>query len=129
MAPKKIGILLMACCAAAYCPSAFAQGSGTGGSSAGSSAAATAGAGTGAHPGSTNSGLSAPSGTGTLDVTTGANRITNSRPGDPNVQVPTPNKPPAAAQAERNVGAGHAPNGQPIGTPGTGTSEEDQMRQ
>ncbi|RXH05440.1 hypothetical protein EAV90_05685 [Bradyrhizobium vignae] len=64
---------------------------------------------------------------GTHDTTTGANVNTNIGRPNPNVQPPTANaKTPAAAQAERNMGVGHAPNGLPIGSPGTGTSNEDQ---
>lgn len=78
---------------------------------------------------SVNSGPSAPSGMGTQGTTTGANvnTNTNNRLNNPNVEPPTANgKTPAAAQAERNSGVGHAPNGLPIGSPGTGTSNEDQ---
>lgn len=77
---------------------------------------------------SANSGPSAPSGMGTQGTTTGTNtNTTNNRLNNPNVEPPTANgKTPAAAQAERNSGVGHAPNGLPIGSPGTGTSNEDQ---
>ncbi|WP_244551137.1 hypothetical protein [Bradyrhizobium sp. Rc2d] len=76
---------------------------------------------------SANSGPSAPSGMGTHGTTTGANVNTNIGQPNPNVQAPTANaKTPAAAQAERNMGVGHATNGLPIGSPGTGTSNEDQ---
>jgi hypothetical protein len=70
---------------------------------------------------------SAPSGMGTKDTPTGAPLNTNTQLNNPNVQPPTPNKSPAAAQAERNAGVGHAPNGLPIGAIGTGTSNEDQI--
>ncbi|PDT89248.1 hypothetical protein CO669_16960 [Bradyrhizobium sp. Y36] len=64
---------------------------------------------------------------GTHGTTTGANVNTNNSQNNPNVQPPTANgKTPTAAQAERNSGVGHAPNGLPIGSPGTGTSNEDQ---
>lgn len=76
---------------------------------------------------SANSGPSAPSGMGTHGTTTGANINTNNSLNNPNAQPPTAaGKTPAAAQAERNAGVGHAPNGLPIGSPGTGTSNEDQ---
>ncbi|WP_247553381.1 hypothetical protein [Bradyrhizobium sp. 138] len=76
---------------------------------------------------SANSGPSAPSGMGTRATTTGANANTNRSQSSPNVQPPTANvTSPTAAQAARNMGAGHAPNGLPIGSPGTGTSNEDQ---
>ncbi|MGL9617853.1 hypothetical protein QRQ56_07630 [Bradyrhizobium sp. U531] len=76
---------------------------------------------------SANSGPSASSGTGTHGTTTGANVNSNNSQNNPNVQPPTANgKTPAAAQAERNSGVGHAQNGAPIGSPGTGTSNEDQ---
>ncbi|KRP92428.1 hypothetical protein AOQ72_30155 [Bradyrhizobium yuanmingense] len=64
---------------------------------------------------------------GTQGTTTGANINTNNSPTNPNVQAPTAaGKSPTAAQAERNMGAGRAPNGVPIGSPGSGTSSEDQ---
>ncbi|SFP81767.1 hypothetical protein SAMN05216330_110225 [Bradyrhizobium sp. Ghvi] len=77
--------------------------------------------------GTATSGPSGPSGMGTQGTTTGANTGRNSSQINPNVQPPTANgKTPAAAQAERNSGVGHAANGLPIGSPGSGTSEEDQ---
>ncbi len=64
---------------------------------------------------------------GTQGTTTGANVNTNNSQNNPNVQPPTANgKTPTAAQAERNLGVGRAANGLPIGSPGTGTSNEDQ---
>jgi len=64
---------------------------------------------------------------GTHGTTTGANVNTNTNQSNPNVQPPTANgTSPTAAQAARNAGAGHAPNGLPIGSPGSGTSNEDQ---
>ncbi|WP_245323301.1 hypothetical protein [Bradyrhizobium shewense] len=81
----------------------------------------------GTSSGSANSGPSAPSGMGTHGTTTGANVNTNTGLNNPNAQSPTANgTSPAAAQAGRNAGVGHAPNGLPIGSPGTGTSNEDQ---
>ena len=60
-------------------------------------------------------------------TTTGANVNTNTGLTNPNAQAPTAaGKSPSAAQAERNMGVGRAPNGLPIGSPGTGTSNEDQ---
>ncbi len=111
---------------------AFAQGGGgggTGGGAAGGSASSAGGGmgtGAGTSAGAASSGPSAPSGMGTQGTTTGANRNTNTQLNNPNVQPPTANKTPAATQAERNAGVGHAANGQPIGSPGTGTSNEDQ---
>ena len=103
-----------------------AGGGGAAASGAASGSAASSGAGTGTSSSSANSGPSAPSGMGTHDATTGSNRTTNSQINNPNVEPPTANKTPSAVQAERNVGVGHAANGQPIGNPGTGTSNEDQ---
>jgi hypothetical protein len=61
------------------------------------------------------------------NITTGANQTNTNSPINSNAQPPTANgMSPTAAQAERNAGVGHAANGQPIGTPGTGTSNEDQ---
>jgi len=86
--------------------------------------------GQGTSSSSATSGPSAPSGMGTQGTTTGANVNTinpNSSQNNPNVQPPTANgKTPAAAQAERNSGVGHSANGLPIGSPGSGTSNEDQ---
>jgi hypothetical protein len=63
---------------------------------------------------------------GTQGTTTGANHSTASQ-NNPNIQPPTANgTSPSAAQAQRNSGAGHTSNGMPIGSPGTGTSNEDQ---
>ncbi|WP_439363155.1 hypothetical protein ACNJYD_20550 [Bradyrhizobium sp. DASA03005] len=124
-------ILVMIACAAVS-TTALAQGGGGGGGAGGASgasagSAASSGAGTGTSSSSANSGPSAPSGMGTQGTTTGANVKTNNSPNNPNVQPPTANgKSPAAAQAERNSGVGHAPNGMPIGSPGSGTSNEDQ---
>ena len=95
-------------------------------SGAASGSAASSGAGTGTASSSANSGPSAPSGMGTQATTTGRSLNTNSQINNPNVEPPTANKTPSAVQAERNVGVGHAANGQPIGSPGTGTSNEDQ---
>jgi hypothetical protein len=81
----------------------------------------------GTSPSSANSGPSGPSGMGIHGTTTGANVNNNTGPTNPNVQAPTAaGKSPSAAQAERNAGVGHAPNGLPIGSPGSGTSNEDQ---
>ncbi|WP_246668704.1 hypothetical protein [Bradyrhizobium sp. UNPF46] len=81
----------------------------------------------GTSPSSANSGPSAPSGMGIHGTTTGANVNTNNSQSNPNVQPPIANgTSPTAAQAERNAGVGHASNGLPIGSPGTGTSNEDQ---
>lgn len=136
MALRNTGIAL-ACCIGMFAGAALAQGGGGGGGSggsagasagAGSSGAGSSGAGMGTNASSAASGPSAAPGMGTQDTTTGVNRTTNNQLNSPNVQPPTANKSPAAAQAERNAGVGHAANGQPIGTPGTGTSQEDQMR-
>jgi hypothetical protein len=63
---------------------------------------------------------------GTQGTTTGASH-SNASQNNPNVQPPTANgTSPSAAQAERNAGVGHTANGLPIGSPGTGTSNEDQ---
>lgn len=122
---------LVALVCIALSTAAFAQGGGGGAGGAagggGAGSAASSGAGTGTSSGGANSGPSAPSGMGTLGSTTGANVNTNNRLNNPNVQPSTANgTSPTAAQAERNVGVGHAGNGLPIGSPGTGTSNEDQ---
>lgn len=121
---------LLALAYIAVSSAAFAQGGGGGsGGSAGGSAgsAASSGAGTGTTSSSATSGPSAPAGMGIHGTTTGANVNTYNTPSNPNVQPPTANgKTPASTQAERNSGVGHAANGVPIGSPGSGTSEEDQ---
>jgi len=123
----KCALTALACIALSW--PAFAQGGGGGaGGAGGAGSAASSGAGVGTSSSSANSGPSAPSGMGTQGTTTGANVNTNSNVrNNPNVQPPTPNgTSPAAAQAERNAGVGHSANGLPIGSPGTGTSNEDQ---
>jgi hypothetical protein len=125
----KYAIVALACIALSS--PAFAQGGGGGagaGGGAGGSAgsAASSSVGTGTSSTTVNSGASAASGMGTRDTTIGASH-SNASQNNPNVQPPTPNgRSPAAAQAERNTGVGHAANGLPIGSPGTGTSNEDQ---
>jgi hypothetical protein len=99
-------------------------GTGVGTSSANTGASAPSGMGTNA--GSANPGPSAPPGMGTQDVGTGANLNRNTQTNSPDVQ-PATSKSRAAAQAKRNAGVGHAQNGLPIGTIGTGTSNEEQM--
>lgn len=102
-----------------------AAGMGTGASSANAGPSALSGTGTGAGMGAStaSAGASAPPGMGTKD--TGVPLHSNNQPTNPNVQSPTKSR--TAAQAARNVGAGHANNGLPIGAVGTGTSNEDQM--
>lgn len=100
---------------------AGSAGSGTG---TGTSGSARSGMGTNAS--SANPGRSAPPGMGTQDVGTGANLNRNIQTNSPDVQ-PATSRSRAAAQAKRNAGAGHAPNGLPIGAIGTGTSNEEQM--
>lgn len=95
-------------------------GMGTGAGSAGGSAPS--GMGTSAG----NAGPSAPPGMGTKDTAPGG-LGTDSQPINPNVQSATPARSRAAAQAAKNAGVGHAPNGLPIGAIGSGTSNEDQM--
>ena len=99
-------------------------GTGVGTSSANTGASAPSGMGTNAS--SANPGPSAPPGIGTRDVGTGANLNRTSQTNSPDVQ-PATSRSRAAAQAKRNAGAGHAPNGLPIGAIGTGTSNEEQM--
>lgn len=96
-------------------------GMGTGAGSAGGSAPS--GMGTSAG----NAGPSAPPGMGTKDTAPGGNLGTDGQPINPNVQSATPARSRAAAQAAKNAGVGHAPNGLPIGAIGSGTSNEDQM--
>ncbi|MET4480010.1 hypothetical protein ABIB66_004558 [Bradyrhizobium sp. F1.13.3] len=100
------------------------SGTGTGTSSASTRGSAPSGMGTNAS--SANLGRSAPPGMGTQDVGTGANLNRNIQTNSPDVQ-PATSRSRAAAQAKRNAGAGHAPNGLPIGAIGTGTSNEEQM--
>jgi len=105
---------------------AFAQGSGGGagaGGGAASSSAATGGTGQGS-----SSSAGAGHGTGGIDQTTtygGINEpLTNSLSGKTTGSALTnsiaPVESPSAAQAQRNMGAGTAPNGLPIGSSGSG---------
>lgn len=96
-------------------------GMGTGPGSAGGSAPS----GTGTSAG--NARPSAPPGMGTKDTAPGGNLGADSQPINPNVQSATPARSRAAAQAAKNAGVGHAPNGLPIGAIGSGTSNEDQL--
>lgn len=108
-------------------------GSGAAGSASSSSSSAGAGTGTGASSAAgTSSQMSTP-GTGTADQATQMGNI-SSQPGvgtrqspnaQPNQTTGIANETPAQAQARRNAGAGHAPNGLPIGSPGTGTGGND----
>ena len=133
MASTKLASLIVALVTAAALP-ALAQGGGGGagggaggaasgaggGSSAGSAASGAGGAAVGGSTsGAANSG-SANGGTAN-GGTTGNSKI--------NSQTPTPAAAPAgsrtAAQANRNAGAGTAPNGLPIGSPGSGVGSPE----
>lgn len=137
MMPSKILTLLVTACIAGMCAPAPSQagggGSGSGASGTGGTAASTSGtatvgtsstAGTGGLKGAVGT---APSG-GTEDTTTvGA---TNSTPDTDQATQQTHSKAQpgsaAAVQAQRNAGAGTAPNGLPIGASGSGPGSPEQ---
>ncbi len=120
---RKSVTLILACLA--LTSAAFAQGSGGGagaGSGAGSSSAATGGTGQGSSAGGTGpgtggigqtttyGGTNQPVNDGLAGTTTGSALTNSIAPADS----------PSAAQAQRNMGAGTAPNGLPIGSSGSG---------
>jgi hypothetical protein len=130
---KRFLTLLTAALLASVGP-AFAAGGGGGGGGAGGGGSAGSGASAGAGPGSAGASTGGTAqGAGT---TTGG---TAEQPGtgqgaapDTNTQTTgqsitgLPPSSPTETQAKRNQGAGTAPNGQPIGSPGSGQGSPEQ---
>lgn len=135
MTSKTLTLLVTACIIGASSP-AWSQGAGGGGSGggAGSSASgASAGTTTGTSATSGTGGTkgnvgTAPSG-GTEDatrMTVGPTNTTETDPSSQQTRSRAPPRSPAAIQAQRNAGAGTAPNGLPIGSPGSGLGSPEQ---
>jgi hypothetical protein len=112
MASKRLALLIVAFVGATSLQ-AIAQGAGGGSAGAGSAAGSAA---TGGAPGSG----SAATG-GTSDVGTTGMSQTNTQ-----ATTAAPAGSPTAAQANRNAGVGTAPNGLPIGAPGSGVGSPEQ---
>lgn len=120
---RKLIILSFACLA--LTPAAFAQGSG-GGAAAGGGAASSSAATGGTSQGSSAAG--AGQGTGGIgQVTTyggidqpANNSLFGTTTSSASTNSLAPVGSPSAAQAQRNMGAGTAPNGLPIGSSGSG---------
>jgi hypothetical protein len=108
MASKKLALLIVAFVSATSLQ-AVAQGAGGSGAAAGAGGSAAAATGGAAGSGSAATG-------GTADTGTTGMSQTNTQP----PQSSAPAGSPTALQAARNAGAGTAPNGLPIGSPGSG---------
>jgi len=115
---------------------AFAAGGGSGASAgAGSSSAGASTGGTAQGAGTTTGGVAEQPGTGqgtapdtsTQQTVTGQGSTSNTQTtgqSQPITGLPPSN--PTEAQARRNQGAGTAPNGQPLGSPGSGLGSPEQ---
>ena len=125
---KRFLALLAAALLASVGPAFAAGGGGGGAGSAGSGASAGAGAGSaGASTGGTAQGAGTTTG-GTAEqpgTGQGAAPNTNTQTTGQSITGLPPSSP-TEAQAKRNQGAGTAPNGQPIGSPGSGLGSPEQ---
>ena len=112
MASRKLIFLIVAFVTSTSLP-VFAQGAGASGAGSGAAAGASSGAVTGAGTGPAAT-------TGTVGTTTDGPHTNNQAP-----TTAAPAGSPTAAQADRNAGVGTAPNGVPIGSPGSGVGSPE----
>lgn len=129
MTSKTLTILAVAFLASASLP-ALAQGGGGAGGGSGGASGASAGSASSSGTGAATTGSAATGGTqqapnpqgptGQVQNPSGSTSVENA-----NAKSSAPAGSPTALQAQRNAGAGTAPNGLPIGAPGSGVGSPE----
>ncbi len=119
MTLRKTSLLVAAIVALSTPVLAQGAGGGAGGGSAASSSSSSAGTGTNTGTAATTGGTQQPA---NAPGTTGTNQAEiSNRPNHSSAPAGSP----TALQAQRNAGAGTAPNGLPIGAPGSGVGSPE----